>query len=303
MRIDMLGPPICGPDGRMKTTVSRISGAVALVFCVVVAFAAMAEAASDWADSRYAKTRLIPGASQSDSAGSTIRAGVQVKLADGWKTYWRNPGDSGIPASFDFSGSKNLKSADVLWPAPHRFKDSYGTSIGYAKEVVFPVLISPEKADQPVDIDLKLDYAVCKDICVPAEAQLKMTLRPGKDQNTALYDSVIARYLAKVPVDGGAENSENPTVRKASAKLDGTAPVIEVDAHFPSGTEGADLFAEGPEGLYIPPPQGRAVGDGGNVRFTIDLGKSADGQELKGKTLKLTLVSDGGQSETDWKVE
>ncbi len=73
----------------------------------------------------------------------TLRAGIEIKLQPGWKTYWRYPGDSGVPPQFDFAGSENLASAEVLYPAPHSFKDEAGTSIGYKETVVFPVASRP----------------------------------------------------------------------------------------------------------------------------------------------------------------
>ena len=51
-------------------------------------------------------------------------AGVQLRMDSGWKTYWKNPGDSGVPPSFDWAGSKNLKQAELLYPAPHSFADA-----------------------------------------------------------------------------------------------------------------------------------------------------------------------------------
>jgi DsbC/DsbD-like thiol-disulfide interchange protein len=286
----------------MRKLPSIASGICALLICAAAATAVSAQNAQPWVKSSYAKARLIPGGGETDAGKQTIRAGVQLQLDDGWKTYWRNPGDSGLPASFDFKGSKNLKDAKVLWPAPHRFTDPYGTSIGYEKEVVFPVLISPERADRAVDLDLKLDYAICKDICVPAEARLNLKLEPGTANPTA-FDPIISRYLGKVPSKASPQGPKLPSIRKAKGELDRDAPLIVVDAHFPDGIAGADLFVEGPGNIYIPPPQSKDVGENGAVRFTIDLGEAADGSALKGKTLNLTLVSDHGQSETRWTVD
>jgi len=290
------------PDNAMKKLPTMVLNIFALVLCSAIATAVQAEIAQPWVKTSYAKSRLIPGSAATDAGDKTIRAGVQIQLDDGWKTYWRNPGDSGLPASFDFAASKNLKEAKVLWPAPHRFTDPYGTSIGYEKEVVFPVLVKPERGDAPVDLDLKLDYAVCKDICVPAEAHLKLKLEPGAG-NSRIFDPIISQFMDKVPVVASPQNAEQPSIREAKAELGGAAPLIVVDAHFPEGIEGADLFVEGPGTIYIPPPQRKDVGKNGSVRFTIDLGEATDGSALKGKTLNMTLVSDHGQSQASWTVD
>ena len=99
-------------------------------------------------------------------------AGVQLRMEDGWKTYWRNPGDSGVPPTFDWSGSKNLKSVDVFYPVPHRFSDANGTAIGYDNEVVFPIRVTPKQADKPIQLSLTFDYGLCKDLCIPNSVDL-----------------------------------------------------------------------------------------------------------------------------------
>lgn len=286
----------------MKKLTTTVLGILASALCFAIATAVQAENTRPWVKTSYAKVRLIPGSAVASDDAKTIRAAVQIKLDDGWKTYWRNPGDSGLPASFDFAASKNLKDAKVLWPAPHRFTDPYGTSIGYEKEVVFPVLVNPEQGDAPVDLDLKLDYAICKDICVPAEAHLKLKLEADAGKSES-FDPIISQFMDKVPVAASLRNANQPSIREAKTELGGAAPLIVVEAHFPKGIEGADLFVEGPGTIYIPPPQHKHVGENGNVRFTIDLGEATDGSALKGKTFKMTLVSDHGQSQASWTAE
>src|SRR5690349_23436369 len=73
-----------------------------------------------------------------------LRAGIEIRLDPGWLTYWRDPGDSGAPPTFDFSGSENVKSVNVLWPAPERIPDGAGgNSIGYRSHVILPLHVVP----------------------------------------------------------------------------------------------------------------------------------------------------------------
>src|SRR5215213_8372431 len=113
----------------MRTTISvfrpTLGGAV---LCFTLVGAAVAQDASQWDGDARAAVRLIGAARMNVD---TMRAGLQIKLGPGWKTYWRYPGDSGVPPRFDFSRSENLGELSVLWPAPHRFTDDGGTSIGY----------------------------------------------------------------------------------------------------------------------------------------------------------------------------
>jgi len=99
--------------------------AVNLVVTVAVSRPALAGDASAWDGDQRAAVRLIAGAQR----GTVRRAGIEIRLAPGWKTYWRYPGDSGIPPRFDFSQSKNVKSVTVRYPAPHRLTDEKGAEV------------------------------------------------------------------------------------------------------------------------------------------------------------------------------
>ena len=100
-------------------------------------------------------------------------------MQPGWKTYWRYPGDSGVPPRFDFSGSENLAAAKVLYPAPHLFTDESGNSLGYKDSVTFPLQVTPKQKGKPVTLRLKLDYAICEKLCVPAQGSAELALAAG----------------------------------------------------------------------------------------------------------------------------
>ena len=260
------------------------------------------EGASPWAEGFHTKARLLVGEVRSKDGARTVVAGIHLKMDKGWKTYWRNPGDSGIPPSFDWSGSKNLKKFNTLWPAPRRFADPYGSYIGYQDEVVFPVELTPARADRPLDLNVTVAYAVCKDVCIPAEAKLALTVPPGGEAEAPFRD-LIGRYLKIVPPAAAAAGPGGPSVREVMIDLAKPKPYILVDAEFPQGTKGADLFVEGPKDFYLPMSQ-RLEGSGDRrVRFKVDLSQGDDPALLKGKELKLTLVSDKARVETTWPVE
>ena len=87
------------------------------------------------------------------AAVRVLLGGIAIQLQPGWKTYWRNPGDSGVPPRFDFSKSDNVEAVTVLWPAPKKFDDGAGgTSLGYKKQVVLPLRIVAKNADKPVTL-------------------------------------------------------------------------------------------------------------------------------------------------------
>src|SRR4249920_1276739 len=119
--------------------------------------AAIAADVSPWEDDAQSAVRLISARALNESGGRVFRAGVEIRLKDGWKTYWRYPGDSGVPPVLDFSKSQNVKAVTVLYPAPMRFSDGAGgNSIGYKGVVVLPLHVAPQDGRKPVTLRLKL---------------------------------------------------------------------------------------------------------------------------------------------------
>src|SRR6476469_6318575 len=138
--------------------------AAASLFCA--ASSAIAADVSPWADDLQSAARLIAAPAHNEAGGRVFRAGVEIKLKEGWKTYWRYPGDSGVPPVLDFSASQNVKAVTVLYPAPMRFPDGAGgNSIGYKGAVILPLHVTPQDVRKPVTLRLKLGYAVCEKLC------------------------------------------------------------------------------------------------------------------------------------------
>ncbi|MEG6508753.1 protein-disulfide reductase DsbD domain-containing protein [Methyloligella sp. 2.7D] len=241
--------------------------------------------------------RLISG-KPVESGADSIWAGIQIRLDPGWKTYWRNPGDSGVPPYFDWSGSSNLKSVDVLYPAPGNFEEAGGISYGYKNEVVFPLRVTPKDPSEPVDLKLQMEYGLCKDICIPNQAELSMALppEPKPDSGTTM---LLDRYLALVPKPQA--QGKLPAIVKVTPELGGKTPTLLIEANFPKNSERTDLYIEA-EGEYVPPPE--LVGsDGGTKRFTVAFQDMDEAEALKGKRFTLTLVGDRGAREASWRFE
>lgn len=122
-------------------------------------------------------------------------AAVRITLAPGWKTYWRAPGDAGIPPAFDWSGSRNVGSVTPLWPVPHVFWQNGVRSVGYADEVILPLVVAPRSAGQPVRLSGRIDIGVCEDVCIPVSLDLAADLpAPGAP------DAAISRAMADRPI-------------------------------------------------------------------------------------------------------
>jgi DsbC/DsbD-like thiol-disulfide interchange protein len=128
---------------------------------------------------------------QDDVLSATLRPGwrmdsgahmaaVDLTLAPGWKTYWRSPGDAGIPPSFDWSGSKNVKSVRIHWPAPSVFDTNGMQTIGYHDRLLLPIEVVAQDPSKPVRLEVSVDLGVCDKICLPASLALQADLTaPG----------------------------------------------------------------------------------------------------------------------------
>jgi DsbC/DsbD-like thiol-disulfide interchange protein len=119
---------------------------------------------------------LIEGWRQPD--GSRLAA-VEIRLAPGWHTYWRVPGEAGIPPDFDWSGSRNLAAVAYEWPRPEIFESFGVRTLGYSGRLVLPVRLTPVDPDAPIDVALELGFGVCADVCRPDRAELALRLDPG----------------------------------------------------------------------------------------------------------------------------
>src|SRR5262245_12419453 len=150
----------------ITTRLRRLAMVTAAAFAAAAGTPAAAGDASSWSSDTRSAMRLLAGARAPDSKGPALNAGVEIKLGPSWKTYWRYPGDAGVPPRFDFARSDNVKDVRVLWPAPHRLSDESGNSIGYKGGVIWPLVVTPVDAAKPVTLRLKLDYAVCEKICI-----------------------------------------------------------------------------------------------------------------------------------------
>jgi DsbC/DsbD-like thiol-disulfide interchange protein len=268
--------------------------AIALV-CAGGVPAAQAQSASAWEGELHAAARLIGGSAVNSGEGMLLRAGLEIRLDPGWKTYWRYPGDSGVPPTLDFAGSENVKSVTALWPAPQRFSDGAGGhSIGYLNDVVLPLRIVPKDAAKAALLRVKLSYAVCGSLCVPAEANLHLTLsgKAGADEQHLV--AAEARVPRRVPPGEASGMNDGLAVRSIHRETGGPHERIVVDVAAPRSTP-VDLFVEGPTtdwALPLPEPQSVASDSATRLRrFTFDLDGLPPGAVAKSAALTFTAVS------------
>jgi DsbC/DsbD-like thiol-disulfide interchange protein len=246
-------------------------------------FNALAADASAWDGDGHAAMRLVAGSRPNDP----LQAGIEVRLGDGWKTYWRYPGDSGVPPVFDFSKSDNIKSISILWPAPHRFTYEGGASIGYKGDVMFPVRVVPEDPGRPVTLRLTLEYGVCEKYCAPMHGEAELALPSASSSNAAR----LAAAEALTPRPAGIGDTGPLGITAVRREPGSSRPRIVVEAIAPPGAP-LDLFAEGPTSDWaLPLPEPLPGAPAGRRWFAFDLDGMPPGVDGTGAPLRFTLVS------------
>ena len=256
-------------------------GFAATIFAALFAIEARAQDASPWQQDSHSAVRLLAGS----RSGAVLLGGIAIQLHPGWKTYWRTPGDSGVPPRFDFSKSDNVEAVTVLWPAPTKFDDGAGgNSLGYHDQVVLPLRIVAKNADKPVTLRADINYAVCEKLCIPVEANVQLAF----NSVASTEDSALFAALDTVPKPANVGDPNPLTI--LDVKREGRSEVL-VDVVSPDARP-VYLFVEGPTPDWgLPVPKLLEHGPPGVKRFAFALDGVPPGVNPEGAALKFTLVS------------
>lgn len=218
--------------------------------------------------------QLLDGWRQPD--GSRMAA-IEIRLAPGWHTYWRVPGEAGIPPAFDWSASTNLASVSYEWPRP-QIIDSFGMrSYGYVGTLVLPVRLVPRDAAAPMAVAVRLDYGICDDICMPAQASVAETVPPASVEGRASIEAALAERAQNpreagvtavscslAPAPGGF--ALTAAVTFAAAPAPGQEAVVEAGQPdlwiglTRTRTEGRTVVAEAPVASTVAAARGALAG-------------------------------------------
>src|SRR5450432_4432422 len=262
----------------------------ATLFASSLALQAYAQDSSPWQKDGHSAVRLLAGS----RSGAVLLGGIGFQLQPGWKTYWRTPGDSGVPPRFDFSKSDNIEAVTVLWPAPLKFDDGAGGhSLGYHNQIVLPLRIVAKNADKPVTLRADINYAVCEKLCIPVEANAELAFTSV----ASTEDSALSAALDTVPKPANVGDPNPLTIR--DVKRNGKSTVL-IDVVTPDTRE-ISLFVEGPTPDWaLPVPKLLEHGPPGVKRFSFELDGLPPGASPEGAALKLTLV--GGDRSYEFNV-
>jgi DsbC/DsbD-like thiol-disulfide interchange protein len=268
----------------------RVALVAATLSVVCATVAVRAEDSSPWQRDTHSALRLLAGS----RSGAVLLGGVAIQLEPGWKTYWRTPGDSGVPPRFDFSKSDNVEAVTVLWPAPMKFDDGAGgTALGYKQQVVLPLRIVAKNADKPVTLRAHVNYAVCDKLCIPVEANSELAFASV----ASTEDGTLSDALNAVPKPANIGDPNPLTIR--DVKREGKTNVL-VDVTAPEA-KNVNLYVEGPTPDWaLPVPKLVAQSPPGVKRFAFELDGLPPGVSPDGAALKLTLV--GGDRAYEFNV-
>jgi len=188
-----------------------------------------------WSQSANSRARLLAAGAPETGL---YRAGIEIELNSGAHTYWRDPGDAGVPPVISFDGSRNVKSAHLRFPAPSRIDEGGLTVYGYRNNLILPIEITPQDLKAPVHLSVHFTYAACQKICIPAELVGAITLAPDTPKSTQAQR--LAQAIRLLPTQ--TEARELNLAAKPVSGSPKPAWRIDVRPGF------VDLFAEGPTG-------------------------------------------------------
>ena len=244
---------------------------------------------------------LLPAAAQAGRLADVVRAEVlpgwrtdqgsnmmalRLTLAPGWKTYWRSPGEAGIPPDFDWTGSRNMRAVDLHWPRPEVFEFNGMQTIGYDRELVLPIEVWPRDAGAAVEVRVRVDLGVCRDVCVPATLSVSAEL----PTIVAPPDPAIRAALRDRPLSAAEAG-----VVGHSCAIDAVAGGLRVTAEIdlpPLGTPEAAVIELERGGAWVSEAMVRR--DGNRLTATSDMLSLAGGAVAFSRSdLRITLIGKG----------
>lgn len=251
-----------------------------VLFAAIMAGACLSAHASssDWFDMDGARIRLVT-TGVADAEGR-LRGILDIDLKPGWKTYWRDPGDAGVPPTLDVSSSPGIEAAEFDFPAPQRHDEGDFQWAGYDHPVRLPVTFTLREPANPGPIEAGVFLGVCETICVPVQA--KLTVDPAVDPADPADALAVKNALAAIPAAASADFGIRLT-----GELEGK---IVFEADFPGNPSSAELFIAGENGYFFGTPV-REQRDG-KTFFSVEV--TRPGARPAGPGLHYTLVTDTG---------
>lgn len=235
---------------------------VQLMLAFAFALATGGVDAAPAAETGHARAELLVHAPEGVKPGAAVWLGLRLQHRPHWHTYWRNPGDSGLPTTLAWTLPPGFAASDIAWPTPKQLPLGPLMNYGYDGDLLLPVRLTVPAgyggAGAPVK--LRADFLICEEVCIPEFAELDIALTGAP---VTAHSALFERAFAAAPrLDSGAS---------AGARLEGQALVIEV-AGLPDAWRGKplQLFPENGTVLDHPAPLGQTW-DGARVLLRAPL--------------------------------
>lgn len=241
-------------------------------------------ATSPWAETEGGRVRLIVLPEQADGR---IPALLDIELRPGWKTYWRDPGESGISPTITMSPESGLVVETIRFPLPKRFSDGFTAYTGYDRSLALPLTLKRQQATQGDRITASVFLGVCENICIPLQAELSVD-RAAASAANPIEAAMAAAAEAALP----ASPSPDFTVTEARWNAEGSALAVTFTAPEPTAEKPLEVFVSGPEGFQF--DAGTApVRSGNSYRIEVPLRHKPKAASLEDAALLFTAESGG----------
>ena len=207
-----------------------------------------------------------------------ILIGLKANLLPEWKIYWRNPGDAGLPPEIKWEAGNNIKSMNLQFPNPKRFKFFGIETFGYENEVIFPIVIERLNKNKKISGQLLFEAQVCAEICVPVSFNYDLSkLTKNYKNNSKLSD--ILKYKSKVPKNVGHKDLELFSFDKFDSKLKLTfINKLNINPY--------DIIVEDNKGFILEKPSYSKTGEVLNLTINFK-----DNKNYEFEFLKLTFLN------------
>lgn len=238
---------------------------------------------SEWenAEQSHSAVRLI---ASSYKKNEPANLGLQYHLKDGWKIYWRTPGDSGAPMKLDWKKSKNIKEVKLYWPFPKRSMEEGIETFGYKSNMVFPIEITPVDKTKPINANLDLEYTICKEICLVEKASISLNI-PADSEDEKLIE-FIDFHKKLIPQPNGTYGLK---IESAGFTKDGSILEVIVTNSEPFN-EMPELFIEGNPGFKYHSPSIKYISGKKGMIFHYKIKSLTEKSTPLDEDITLTLV-------------
>lgn len=275
--------------GWSQAVLGAVVAAVAAVLSIGAPVEAWANAgtgtaSSQWERTEFADVRLVSAVAGTEGR-ETVPLGLEFRLAEGWKVYWRAPGDAGYPPDLTWDGSDNLSAAEMRFPVPKRFSIFGLESYGYEDAVVYPITASLTEPGAPLRAVAEVNALACSEICVPLSASLSLDL-PSSVAAATPFTQLIGRWQARVPSD---LSGIGLSVERAVATGDAAHPTLELSVRSSEPLGPLDVFPEAEAAFSFGKPEISTSVDGRSALVRVPVGAKG-GAVLDGKAVTLTLI-------------